>query len=150
VNSLTFENESNFNIVMLAGGKPVLSPGESETYRFGATAPGTEGKEKLKITFYNDGKKKRQIVKNIKLGTGELINESSDDESAEDTEDEIKNDDKNKGNEGNKEKVKEKNKNESEDVEQEKSKSKNNESEDSEKDKGKKKESGEKDKGKKK
>ncbi len=154
VNSLTFENESNFNIVMLAGGKPVLSPGESETYRFGATAPGTEGKEKLKVTFFNDGKKKRQIVKNIKLGTGESINESSDDEIREDPEDEIKNDDKNKNkeNEENKEKVKEKNKNqnESEDVEQEKNKNKNNESEDTGKDKGKKKESDEKDKGKKK
>ena len=123
ISSLTFENDPNFKVIMSRPGKPILGPGESDTYFFSVTAPDVQGKEKLVITFYNDGKKKRQIVKNIKIGmTDETLNEGDDDsdEEAVEKEDDNKQDDKNMNKEKEKDKGKEKNK--------EKNKNKNKES----------------------
>lgn len=66
-NYLTFDNDPNFTVTKAGIWKAVLNPGDSEKYAFKVTAPDTKGMETLKITFYNYGKKNRQITKQIEI-----------------------------------------------------------------------------------
>ncbi|HEY5122921.1 MAG TPA: hypothetical protein VIK14_04225 [Ignavibacteria bacterium] len=67
-NSLTFDVEYPFIVNPNYQLMITLSPGESATFNFTVIAPNTNGKEKFKMIFYNDGKKKKQVVKTINIG----------------------------------------------------------------------------------
>lgn len=81
-----------------------IPPGEEKSFSITITAPYNEGKEKLRMTFYNDGKKKKQLVKTINIGN----NGSRDIKQGDDNTN--KNDDNSNVN-GNKDKDKDKDKN---------------------------------------
>jgi hypothetical protein len=58
--SLTYDVEFPFSVNPNYQSMITLSPGESATFNFTVIAPNTNGKEKFKMIFYNDGKKKNR------------------------------------------------------------------------------------------
>lgn len=71
--------------------RTTIPAGEEMTFSLAITAPTNSGKEKLEIHFFNDGKKKKQLVKTIRIGDTESNNGKTDDDDGNKKDDKDKN-----------------------------------------------------------